>query len=508
MKIKILKKREELKKENNILVPIFEEQIENQKFTTLLPFLTPSKKSTLRELVKKWSFKAKKGELFQFDYEDNKELKTLFLYGLGKKDKFKLIGFKRAMSQSFRALSNKKLSEYSIFVPWTTKSWKLDSVLAKVYLATALTNYKFDKYIKKDKEKVELKEVSIFINALHEKFKDSEVKKMVKENKIIADAVENSRNLLNETPMNMYPEVLKDSVLELFKGRKGVKAKVMDFEEIKSKGMNLLAAVGMGSDKKPYFVELSYKSDKKGAKTLSLVGKGLTYDAGGYSLKSAQHMVGMHMDMGGSALMIGVMDVITNYKLDFNVNCYLVIAENLISGSAYKVSDVITGYGKKSVEILNTDAEGRLALADGIAYACDKGTDKLIEASTLTGAVLSALGQEVAGIVANNDNFVKNFKESYEKTEEKFWQLPAEENYKKLIKSKIADLKNLGGPYAGTITAGLFLNEFITENVEFMHLDIAGAAMLAEDIDFYNMGGSGFGIQALSHFILKGKVFN
>jgi len=508
MKIKILKKREELKKENNILVPVFEEQVESQKFTALLSFLTPSKKATLRELVKKWDFKAKKGELIQFDYEDNKELKTLFLYGLGKKEKFKLIGFKRSISQAFRALVGKKLSKYSIFIPWTTKSWKLDSVLAKVYLGTILTNYKFDKYIKKEKDEVELKEVSVFITALYEKFKDSEVKKLIKENKIMADAVDNSRNLLNETPMNMYPEVLKDSVLNLFKGRKNVKVKVMDFKEIKAKGMNLLAAVGMGSDKKPYFVEISYKSSSKKAKTLSLVGKGITYDAGGYSLKSAQHMVGMHMDMGGAAMMIGVMDVITNYKLDFNVNCYLVIAENLISGSAYKVSDVITGYGKKSVEILNTDAEGRLALADGIAYACDNGTDKLIEASTLTGAVLSALGEEIAGIVANNDDFVADFKESYEKTEEKFWQLPAEENYKKLIKSKIADLKNLGGPYAGSITAGLFLNEFITENVEFMHLDIAGAAMLEKDIDFYNMGGSGFGVQALSHFILKGKVFN
>ncbi len=508
MKIKILKKREELKKESNILVPIFEEQVENEKFTALLPFLTPSKKATLRELVKKWKFNAKAGKLFQFDYEDNKELKTLFLYGLGKKEKFKLIGFKRTMSKSFRALSNKELSSYSIFIPWTTKSWKLDSVLAKVYLSVALTNYKFDKYIKKEKDKTELKQVSVFITALYDKFKDSEVKKLIKENKIIADAVENSRNLLNETPMNMYPEVLKDSVVGLFKGRKGVKVSVMDFEQIKAKGMNLLAAVGMGSDKKPYFVEISYKSTNKKAKTLSLVGKGITYDAGGYSLKPAQHLVGMHMDMGGAAMMIGVMDIITNYKLDFNVNCYLVIAENLISGSAYKVSDVITGYGKKSVEIQNTDAEGRLALADGIAYACDKGTDKLVEASTLTGAVLSALGQEIAGIVANNDDFVKDFKESYEKTEEKFWQLPAEENYKELIKSKIADLKNLGGPYAGSITAGLFLTEFVTENVDFMHLDIAGAAMLEKDIDFYNMGGSGFGIQALSHFILKGKVFN
>jgi leucyl aminopeptidase len=507
MKIKILKQKEELKQELNILVPIFEEQISTEKFTTLLPFLTPSKKLVLKELVKKWNFKGTKDEFFQFDYEENKEFKTLFLFGLGKKDKFKLIGFKRSISRAFRGLSSKKLSTFSIFIPWTTKSWKLDSVLAKTYLGVSLTNYKFNKYIKKEDDAIELKEVSILINSLYEKFEENEVKKLVKENEILTNAVNNSRDLLNETPMNMYPEVLKDSVLTLFKARKGVKVSVMNFEELKAKGMNLLAAVGMGSERKPYFVEISYKSSKKDAKTLSLVGKGITYDAGGYSLKSAQHMVGMHMDMGGATLMIGVMDVISNYKLDFNVNCYLVIAENLISGSAYKVSDIITGYGKKSVEILNTDAEGRLALADGISYACEKGTDKLIEASTLTGAVLAALGQEIAGIVTNNDDFVLKFKESYEKTEEKFWQLPAEENYKKLIKSKIADLKNLGGPYAGTITAGLFLNEFITEGVDFMHLDIAGAAMLEKNIDFYNMGGSGFGVQALSHFILKGKVF-
>ena len=506
MKIKILKKKEDLKKHDNLMVYLFKEHIKDLK-PSLLPFLTVSRRKLLKEAVNKWDFKADKGEILQFDYEIDGKLKTLFLYGLGSKEDFKLLGFKRTVAKSFRKVLSGKLTSLTLFIPWTSKSWKLDTMLTKVYLGVALTNYKFDKYITEKKKNKEIKQVSVYINALYDKLKESEIKKLTKENEIIINAVNGARDLLNEPPVNMYPEVLKDKVLEMFEGRKNVEISVMDFEQLKEKGLNLLAAVGMGSDKKPYFIEISYKTGKKRSKTLSLVGKGLTYDAGGYSLKPSKYQEGMHMDMGGAAMMIGVMDIITNYKLDFNVNCYLVLAENLISGSAYKVSDIIKSYSGKTVEILNTDAEGRLALADGIAYACDKGTDKIIEASTLTGAVLIALGDEIAGIITNNDDFALSFKDSYEKTEEKFWQLPADENYKELLKSKVADLKNIGGPYGGSITAGLFLTEFVKDGVDFMHLDIAGAAMLEKDIDFYNRGGSGFGIQALANFILKGNVF-
>ena len=509
MKITILKTRKDAAAKCNIVVPTFQDEITDGKYLTRVSsLLTPSKKKLLAHSVKKWKFEGKKGELNFLDYEDSEgHLKSIILFGLGKKDSFKLIGFKRKVASLFRTLLSRGLTSYTLYIPWTTKSWKLDTMLTKIYLGTTLAEYKFDKY-KTDKKKKEMKKVNIYIEKLYDKFTEKEVKKITKEAKTTLDAVNNSRDLLNETPMNMYPEVLKDHVVELFKGRKNVSIEVIDFEEMKKKGMNLLAAVGMGSVHKPYMVRVTYKTKKKSAKTLAIVGKGITYDSGGYSLKPSTSMVGMHMDMGGATMMIGTMDIITNSKLDFNVEMYLVIAENMVSGDAYKNSDIIVGYGKKSVEILNTDAEGRLALADGIAYASENGADMIIDAATLTGACLVALGEEIAAIITKDEELSKRFRDSYEKTEEKFWPLPFEESYLSGMKSDIADLRNLGKTrWGGTITAGLFLSEFVGEGITYMHLDIAGPAMLSKDVDFYNAGGSGFGVQALAHFIQSGNLF-
>ena len=509
MKINILKTREEVITKCNIVVPVFQDEIENEKYLTRVSsLLTPSKKKLLAHSVKKWKFKGKKGELNFLDYEDNKgNLKSILLFGLGEKNSFKLLGFKRTIASLFRNLLSKGVKSYTLYIPWTTKSWKLDTMLTKVYLGTALAEYNFDKY-KTNDDKKEMNKVNLYIEKLYEKFSDKEVEKIVEDAKITLKAVNNSRDLLNETPMNMYPEVLKNHVVELFKGRKNVSIEVIDFDEMRKKGMNLLAAVGMGSTNKPYMVRVTYKTEKKDAKTLAIVGKGITYDSGGYSLKPSASMAGMHMDMGGATMMIGTMDIITNSVLDFNVEMYLVIAENMISGDAYKNSDIIMGYGKKSVEILNTDAEGRLALADGIAYASENGANTIIDAATLTGACLVALGEEIAAVITKDEDLARRFRDSYEKTEEKFWPLPFEEKYLEDLKSEVADLRNIGKTrWGGTITAGLFLSEFVGEGINYMHLDIAGPAMLSKAVDFYNAGGSGFGVQALTHFIKSGNLF-
>jgi leucyl aminopeptidase len=166
------------------------------------------------------------------------------------------------------------------------------------------------------------------------------------------------------------------------------------------------------------------------------------------------------------------------------------------------------GYGKKSVEILNTDAEGRVALAGGISYASDNGANTIIDAATLTGACLVALGEEIAAVITKDEDLARRFRDSYEKTEEKFWPLPFEEKYLADMKSEVADLRNIGKTrWGGTITAGLFLSEFVGEGINYMHLDIAGPAMLSKAVDFYNAGGSGFGVQALAHFIKSGNLF-
>ncbi|MBN2693777.1 leucyl aminopeptidase [bacterium] len=509
MNIELIREKELLSEKSRVVVPVFEEQIEKETLVSQLGFITISKKNQLKKLIENSNFKGKSGEFLAFNYFTDDAVKTIYLYGVGKKEEYSIFNWKRVVAKLYRKVSAEKITEFTLYLTWTPKLKELDGFLVKTYLGLSLTSYKFDKYKTKKGDEKSIEKVSVYIPAIIEKLEEKQLTDSIKYAENMAEAVNKARAIVNEPPMVMYPESFKNEVETLFKGRKGVKINVFDFEEIKKRGMNLLASVGMGSSKKPYFIEINFKSSKKNVPTLALVGKGLTYDSGGYSLKPSNSMEGMHLDMHGAATMLGTMDMISRYKLDFNVVCYLVVAENLVSGDAYKVSDIVKGYSGKTVEIINTDAEGRLALADGIAYACEQGADAIIEASTLTGAALVALGTQIAAILTKNDNLAKNFSEAAENTEEKFWRLPMEDNYKEDIKSSVADLRNVGKTrYAGTITAGLFLNEFVKENIPFMHLDIAGPAMLDKDIDFYNAGGSGFGIQALAQLILRGKIFS
>lgn len=509
MNINLVVKKDVLFEKQNVVVPVFEEHVSEEKVYSFLGMLTRSQKAYLKKIVEKNEFKGKNGSFLKFEYEaKDKTIKTIYLFGIGKKADFKVIGFKRVISKIIKKVTDGILSSVAFYLPWTTKSYELDAIYVKTYIGIKLASYQFDKYKKKDENKKVIAECDIFVNSLTDKFDEKYLAYLNDYCLKLTDSIILSRNIVNEPPIVMYPEVFKNEVVKIFKDKKNVKVNVMDYKEIVKKGFNLLAAVGKGSDKKPYFIEIIYNCGKKDAKTLALVGKGLTYDSGGYSLKPADSMKGMHLDMHGAVTMVGTMDIITNYPLDFNVKAYLVVAENMVSGDAYKVSDIVKSYLGKTVEILNTDAEGRLALADGIAYACEQGADVLIEASTLTGAALVALGGEIAALLSNNDVLANSIQEAGVLTEEKFWRLPLEESYKEEIKSSVADLRNIGKTrFAGTITAGLFLAEFVKEGVKFAHLDIAGPAMLDKDIDFYNAGGNGFAIETLCQLILRGKLF-
>ena len=308
---------------------------------------------------------------------------------------------------------------------------------------------------------------------------------------------------MNEPANIIYPETLAKEVESIGK-ESGFEVEVFGEEEIKSLGMEAFLTVGMGSDKKPKLIVMRYMGDKDSEEITGLVGKGLTYDTGGYSLKPNDSMKDMKSDMGGAAAVIGTISALAKNKVKQNVIAVVAACENAISGGSYKPGDIIGSMAGKTIEVLNTDAEGRLTLADAVTYIVRKEkVTKVIDVATLTGAALVALGETTTAVVSNDDEFYDKLVKASEKTGEHFWRLPGYDEYKKMIKSDVADLKNVGGRLAGTITAGLFVGEFV-EDKPWLHLDIAGTAWTATPVSEYVVkGATGAPVRTL-YYLVKG----
>jgi leucyl aminopeptidase len=313
---------------------------------------------------------------------------------------------------------------------------------------------------------------------------------------IVAEAVNYARDLVNEPPNVLTPAELarrtRDMAQEL-----GLAVEIWDENQIQQAGMGAFYGVAQGSANPPRFIQLTYKPQNPAGRVIAMVGKGLTFDTGGYSLKPSEAQITMKSDMAGAAAVIGAMRAIARLQPPVEVRAYVAAAENMISGAAYRVSDVLTSLSGKTIEILNTDAEGRLTLADAITYADRQGADAIVELSTLTGACVIALGEKVAGLFANDSRWGREVQDAAERAGEKVWPLPMEEEYLEALKSSTADLKNTHGRsrYAGAINAALFLAEFTEKPL--VHLDIAGPAYTEKSHALGPEGGTGFGVRTL-----------
>ncbi len=289
-----------------------------------------------------------------------------------------------------------------------------------------------------------------------------------------------SQNLVRDLGMRpsnkLYPELLAEAAVTEAKTY-GIATEVFDEQRLAELGMGALLGVGSGSVYPPRLVILRYQGG--GSRTLALVGKGITFDSGGISLKSAAGMEEMKFDMLGAAAVLGALIAIARLHLPINVVGLMALAQNMPSGSAYKPGDVVTAFNGKTIEVINTDAEGRVALADAVSYAAHLGVDWIVETSTLTGAVLTALGHEATALVATDDPLASLVLQASEASGERVWRLPVYPEYRELYRSDVADLKNAPGRDAGTITGGLIISEFAGE-VPFAHLDIAGTAWTAK----------------------------
>ncbi len=450
------------------------------------------------DLKAKEKFKGEQSELFN----TMSVSQDIIFIGLGKEEE--LSGEKIRIALAKAVKKARELKAKNLYVQFiNSEELCLGSIVKAMVEGLRFGDYKFDKYKTDKKEQTDL---DICLGGVpDDKFKDAE--EYIKEANNIAHATILARNLVNEPANVLYPETLADEAVDCGK-QFGFEVEVFDELQIDELKMDAFLSVAEGSNKSPRLIVMRYFGDEANkSEIIGLVGKGLTYDSGGYSLKPNDGMVTMKSDMGGAAAVIGAISAIANQKLKVNVVAVVAACENMISGGAYKPGDIIGSMAGKTIEVLNTDAEGRLTLVDAVHYIIEKEkVSRVIDVATLTGAALIALGTTTTAVVTNNDEFYKELETASKKSGEQVWQLPSFEDYKKLLKSDIADLKNIGGRYAGTITAGLFIGEFV-QGRPWLHLDIAGTAWTDSEKDYYSKGGTGAGVRTL-YYLAKNAIKN
>jgi leucyl aminopeptidase len=436
----------------------------------------------------------------QRDFGD-KRLKTEYFSALDAKSTARNLAiFSTSLSKSYNVWENVKTylskavamaqqrSLESITVALNAK----DAIpfVGKAVEGAILGGYTFDKY---KREKTDLSKLRIQLAVLREA--DDSNKHYLSRYTLVSEAVNEARNLINEPGSAVVPETMAEVARGIAKDA-GLDVKIWDDKRLAKEGYNGLLQVGRGSSHPPRMIRLAYRS-KKSKAHLAFVGKGITFDTGGISIKPADKMWEMKGDMSGGAAVMYAMKAIGKLRPDLNVTGIVTTAENSPDANAQLPGDIFYAKNGKSIMVDNTDAEGRLVLTDGLYLAGEEKATHIIDIATLTGAVVRALGVSIAGIMGNNQQLIQSVIQSGQNHGEEFWQLPLPVEYKELLKTPCADLNNIGGPVGGAITAGLFLQEFVPENTAWAHLDIAGPFLMEKPWKYYEAGAVGFGLKTL-----------
>lgn len=384
---------------------------------------------------------------------------------------------------------------YARHLPKT--GFKAQDIANEMGLGFELASYSFDKY-KTDKKPEDFPK----LEAIHFIAKEQLDKKAYEKTAALANAVRYARDLTNEPANELTPAILSADIKRL--EHLGLKVTVLDKEALKKRGFNMLLSVAQGSENEPYVCVLEYNGNKKKkGYDVALVGKGVTFDTGGISLKPSKGMADMKQDMAGSAVVAASLKAAAQQKLNLNIVGIVGLVENMPSGKASRPGDIVTSLSGKTVEIINTDAEGRLVLGDCLTYVeREYKPERIIDIATLTGSVVLALGSEMAGLFTNDDVLAELLIIAGEQSGEELWRLPMTDNYRKMVKSDIADLKNLAdGRGAGAITAACFLEAFLENKTSWAHLDIAAMDVFPKPKELYTRGASGFGVLLLNKFL-------
>ena len=441
----------------------------------------------------------KKGKISIIHSHKEIPSERILIIGLGKKSKLNSDVIRDVTGIITKKINELKIKEFSIIIPDKTPIDN-NQIISSIVEGANLSLYEFDLF-KKEKSNNEKPDLTLLTS-------HKNAQKIIKDSLIISDAVKFTRDVAN-LPPNECPPMKLGEIAKKIANENKMKCTVFSKNEIKSKGLGGVTAVGQGSKNEPKFIILEYRNGKKEQKPILLVGKAVTFDTGGISLKPGEKMDEMKFDKCGGCTVLGVMKAISELKLPINVVAIIPSVENMPSGDAFRPGDIIKLFNGKTAEILNTDAEGRLILADGLAYGIKHyQPSSVMDFATLTGACIVALGTNVAAIVSNNTKLTSKIKAASIKTSEEVWELPINDDYMDMVKSKVADIKNLGmGRAAGTITAAAFLANSVG-NVPWVHFDIAGTAWIqpsTKSKSYNSHGATGFGVRLVVNHLMNQK---
>lgn len=440
-------------------------------------------------------FSAKEQEVCLL-YDLNHKEQRLILLGLGNEQTSTPESIRRSYAEAIKYGMGKKLKSLNLLLPLHSDyaSAELAYVVGECAL---LTNYRFDhKNNKQDKSPLLLEKICVIADV-----EDSS--SIYKEIVAIAKGVNFTRNLVNGNADDVTPKVLADHATDLEKKYSNIKVKILDKHAFQKEGLGLFYAVARSSPQDPYFVVVNYQGNASSQDHTVLVGKGITYDTGGLNIKTGAGMETMRCDMAGAATVLGTIMIAAEMKMPINISCIMAVTENAIGSHSYKPGDVYKAYNDITVEIKNTDAEGRLALADSLAYAVAQlKPTRMIDLATLTGAAEVALGNCKSPFFSNDDTLAGMLFQAGEEMGERLWLMPLDQDYRELIISKIADIKNSGSREGSLIFSAMFLKEFVGD-IPWAHIDIAGTAFLDKPRHYHTTSATGYGIRLLIHYLKK-----
>jgi leucyl aminopeptidase len=490
MELEFLPDQYEASVSDMLAYPVFEDETITSAPLAQLDTLT---RSAVRSVIESGEFKSELYQTCRIHSPAGLKARNLLLVGAGKKSCFEPHTLREIAGVAVRAARSYN-SKSVAFLCRGDHAVELSACLAAE--GALYANYEADFYKTRNREQRDVERFHVLFDS---RVNRKEALEGIRRGTIVGNATNIARTLVNEPGNVLTPSQFADRALK-FGAEVGLKTRIMDREEMEKLGMNALLAVSRGSDEPPKMIVLeagAVPGKKRGRTPVqALVGKGITFDSGGISIKPSEKMEEMKGDMAGGAAVLGAMLALAQLRPDRPFLGLIPAVENLPSGKATKPGDIVTSYLGKTIEIINTDAEGRLVLADAIAYAKNLGATHIIDVATLTGACVVALGHVNAGMMGTDKKMIARLRDNCRITGEGLWQLPLDDAYRKYIRSDLADIKNVGNRWAGAITAAKFLQEFV-EDTPWVHLDIAGVDQDADGKPYAGKGGTGFGVRTL-----------
>ena len=464
-----------------MLILLREEDCEN------LPPFDGELTGILSALISRKDFTGKKGSLLRVPLVEG----NIYLIGLGKKEKCNLALIRNSLAWGLRTVGKNRGKSATVLISHLNEYEGLSFALGE---AGGLCGYVFDTYKTKGKDYEPFSLTEIYSDVY-----DDDVSAGLK----FADAQIFSREIANEPGCSVCPETMAVKAREVAE-KYGLECEVWDEKRLSAEKMGAILAVGSGSKNPPRLIHLTYKPKDTASKKVAIVGKGITFDSGGLNIKPDNFMLTMKGDKTGACNVLGIMKGVAELGLGVEVHGFMSCAENMPSGSSYRPDDIITARNGKTIEINNTDAEGRLVLADALCVASEVKPDVIIDMATLTGACVVALGKSRAGLFVNDDELSGKILDSSSRTGEPFWRMPLEDDdIAESMKSPFADLVNSGNRYGGAIYAALFLKEFVSDGIAWAHMDIAGVDFRDKEYGIYPKGATAFGVRTCLDYLMR-----